>query len=104
LETIRITGNIMLVLSLANALALLFLQATAYRRHRHQSFFLLTVSTVIALISNVVMALPLFVPAARSWYSSIFITGTILYFIYATLGIWGVASLFRSYGALRQSA
>jgi hypothetical protein len=92
----------MLVLNLANALALLFLQVTAYRRHRHKSFMLLTLSTIVALLSLVVLAIPLFAPDVRAWYAAIFITGTALYFFYAVLGVWGVASLFRSYDMLQQ--
>lgn len=102
METIRVTSDIMLVLNLANALALLYLQVTAYRRHRHKSFLLLTLSTIVALFSLVVLAIPLFTPDARAWYTAIFITGTALYFFYAILGVWGVASLFRSYDILRQ--
>jgi len=92
----------MLVFNLANALVLLYLQVTAYRHHRHKSFLLLTLSTIVALFSLAVLAVPLFIPDTRAWYAAIFITGTTLYFFYAVLGIWGVASLFRSYDILRQ--
>ena len=102
METIRVTSDIMLVLNLANGLALLFLQVTAYRRHSHKSFLILALSTIVALLSLVLLAIPLFVPDARALYSAIFITGTALYFFYAVLGVWGVASLFRSYDALQQ--
>jgi hypothetical protein len=89
---------------LANACALLYLQVVAYRRHHHQSFLLLTYSTLTALLSLGISLIPRFVPDARAWYLEFFIVSAVFYFIYAVLGVWGVASLFRSYGALRQGA
>jgi len=100
----EIVGYFTIALTLANGFVLLCLQAAAYRRHHHQSFLLLTLSTITALVSVVVMLIPQFVPAARSSFLEISIAGAVLYAIYAVLGIWGVVSLFRSYGALRQGA
>ena len=92
----------MLVVTLANAAALLFLQLSALRKYRHHSFRLLALATVTALLSFGVLIIPHFVP--KVGYLSALIASTLLYLLYAVLGIWGTASLFRSYGALRQGA
>jgi len=104
LNNIEIVGDVMLAINLINAIAVLFMQVAAYRRHHHQSFLLLSLSTVIALLATMTMAIPLFVPGARSWIVSIFIAGACLQFFYAVLGIWGVASLFRSYDVLHKAS
>jgi hypothetical protein len=104
IESMEIVSYLMLAMSLANACALLYLQVVAYRRHHHQSFLLLTYSTLTALLSLGISLIPRFVPDARAWYLEFFIVSAVFYFIYAVLGVWGVASLFRSYGALRQGA
>ena len=102
MNNIETVSDIMLGVNLINAVVVLSMQVAAYRRHRHQSFFLLSWSTVLAFLATATMATPMFVPAARAWIGSILITGACLQFFYAVLGIWGVASLFRSYAALRQ--
>lgn len=92
----------MLAVTLANGIALLFLQLRAFREHHHYSFRLLALATIVALLSIGV----LFVPRLVSKVSdlSALIASALLYGLYAVLGIWGTASLFRSYGALRQRA
>jgi hypothetical protein len=100
----EIVSYVMLAMTLANACALLYLQVAAYRRHHHRSFLLLTFSTLTALLSLGVLVIPHLIPETRAWYLGIFITSATFYFIYAVLGVWGVASLFRSYGALQQGA
>ena len=100
----EIVSYVMLAMNLANACVLLFLQVTAYRQHHHRSFLLLTLSTLTALLSLAVLLVPRFVSSAQEFYLSFFIASAAFYFVYAALGIWGVASLFRSYGALRQGA
>ena len=102
MNSIEIVSDIMLAISLVNAIAVLSMQVAAYRRHHHQSFLLLSWSTVLALLATGTMATPLFIPEAHAWIGSIFIISACLQFFYAVLGIWGVASLFRSYDALRQ--
>jgi tellurite resistance protein TehA-like permease len=102
LNNIEIVSDVMLAINLINAVTVLSMQVAAYRRHHHQSFLLLSLSTVIALLATMTMATPLFIPSAFPLAASIFIAGACLQFCYAVLGIWGVASLFRSYDALRQ--
>ena len=102
METIRMASDVMLALNLVNGLALLFMQFAAYRQHHHHSFLLLSISTVTGLISLTILAVPLFLPEARNWYPVIVVIGTALYAVCATLCLWGVASLFRSYSAVRQ--
>jgi hypothetical protein len=92
----------MLFVTLANAVALLFLQVSALRKYHHRSFRLLALATVTALLSLGALLIPHLVP--KVGYLSVLIASTLLYLIYAVLGIWGTASLFRSYGALRQGA
>jgi len=102
--TLEIVSYIMQAMTWVNGLALLSLQFTAYRRHHHQSFLLLSVSTVVALIALVLLAIPSYVPELRSWYLTIYIASAVCYFVYAALGLWGTASLFRSYRILREGA
>jgi hypothetical protein len=102
LNNIEIVSDIMLAVNLINAIVVLSMQVAAYRQHHHQSFLLLSWSTVLALLATATMATPMFVPEAQAWLVSIFVAGACLQFLYAVLGIWGVASLFRSYAALRQ--
>jgi hypothetical protein len=103
-KTVEIASYFMLALSLANGCILLYLQVAAYKRHHHQSFMLLSISTFTALLSLGVLVIPRFVPSATSWYSSIIISSTVLYAAYSVFGVWGVVSPFRSYGTLRQGA
>lgn len=92
----------MLAVTLANGIALLFLQVSALRKHHHYSFRLLALATIVALLSFGVLFVPHFVPKVSNL--SALIASTSLYTLYAVLGIWGTASLFRSYGALQQRA
>jgi hypothetical protein len=92
----------MLAVTLANGFALLFLQVRALHKHHHHSFRLLTLATIVALLSLGVLFVPRLVPKVSDL--SALIASTFLSALYAVLGIWGTASLFRSYGALRQGA
>jgi len=92
----------MLAVTLANGIALLFLQVRALRKHHHHSFRLLALATIVALLSFGVLFVPRLVPKVSDL--SALIASALLYALYAVLGIWGTASLFRSYGALRQGA
>ena len=104
MDTIRIASYVMLSLNLANAAALLWLQVEAYREHHHKSFLLLTLSTITAIFSLAVSSAPLFFERLRADFAALLVAATILYALYVFLGIWGVASLFRSYRDLRNAA
>lgn len=101
-DVIHIASWTMFGATLLNAGALLWLQWRAYSKHHHRSFLILTLSTLVALLSFFTLSLPVFVPAIKSLYTLIYISSVALYILYASLGIWGVASLFRSYSALRR--
>jgi hypothetical protein len=101
LSTVETLRAFMLAVTLTNGIVVLFLQVKALRKHRHHSFCLLALATVVALLSFGVLFIPHFVPEVSNL--SALIASTSLYALYAVLGVWGTASLFRSYGALRQA-
>jgi hypothetical protein len=85
---------------LAFQLAMLTLQARAFSRHRHMSFLLLSIATICAII---VLAIPfafryLFPRAFLSAEWSLVLTLALVFQV--VLGLWGTASLFRSYAQL----
>ena len=101
MNTIEILRDFMLAVTLANGISLLFLQVRALRKHRHHSFRLLALATIVALLSFGVLFVQHLVPEVSNL--SVLIASTSLYTLYAVLGLWGTASLFHSYGALRQT-
>ena len=87
----------------ATQLTMLTLQVTAHRRHHHRSFLLLSVATVSGLLY---LGLPWTfagslalraTPAAARVYD---LTAAALLLTQMVLGVWGTASLFRSYASL----
>jgi hypothetical protein len=86
---------------LVNGFALLFLQVRALRKHRHHSFRLLALATIVALLSFGALFVPRFVPEVSNLFA--LAASASLYALYAMLGLWGTASLFRSYDTLRQA-
>jgi hypothetical protein len=96
-------------LTLAASIALLVLQARAFRRHGHRSFLLLVLSTTCGLLYLVSLyaltylagrgdPVPDSVPALWPYIATILETGQVV------LGLWGTASLFSSYGELASAA
>lgn len=96
-------------LSLVVAIALLALQVRAFRRHRHTSFLLLLGATLCGLIYVISFyalsyfaghgdLLPESIPASWPYIA------TTLQIIEPILGLWGIASLFRSYDQLAAAA
>ena len=96
-------------LTLAASIALLTLQARAFRRHGHISFLLLILSTTCGLLylgslyTLTYLAgrgdpLPDSIPV---WWPYI---ATTLELGQVVLGLWGTASLFSSYGELAAAA
>ena len=94
----------MLMLTVVNGMTLLVFQIAAYREHHHKSFLLLTLSTIAAFSSLALASAPRFFEDLRTVTAALLVGATTLYAIYMFLGIWGVASLFKSYRALRNAA
>ena len=82
------------------AVVMLVLQWRAWRRYRHASFGLLTISTTAALINQMLMAIPYVRTLdanALAWLMAL----AAIPFVHAlVLGIWGTWSLFGAYGRL----
>jgi protein-S-isoprenylcysteine O-methyltransferase Ste14 len=99
----EIAAYVMLAATVCNAFALLWLQCRAFSAHRHKSFLVLAISTVVALATFLAGNTAALLPALKPWQTEIQVTIAALYVLYASLGIWGVYSLFRSYGELKQA-
>lgn len=104
METIRITSYVFLALNVVYGSVLLVLQVAAYREHHHKSFFLLTLSTVMGFAALVFMNAPHFVAGLAPYFAPFFVGSAASFAVGACLGIWGVASLFRSYRNLHHAA
>src|SRR5882724_7295834 len=87
-----------------NGVALFALQVWAWRRNKHHSFGLLAVSTLFAFGSAGLLAALSRFTTNPELYHSIYVAAAFAYFCYMGLGLWGVASLFRSYEQLSRRA
>jgi hypothetical protein len=85
----------------ATQVAMLTLQVRALRRHGHRSFFLLSVATTCGLFY-------LALSVAKAWWFRestsadvyLYSGAALLLLTQMAVGVWGTASLFRSYGRL----
>ena len=94
-------GYILLVSAIAFQLSMLFLQARSYRRHRHLSFLLLSISTSAGILYLGVGYLPRVLPDVSSELATGFrVALLLLLLVQLILGFWGTASLFQSYRQL----
>jgi hypothetical protein len=97
-------GSVTFALAIATILTqvvLLVLQARAFWRHRHSSFLLLSLATTSGLIYLLAMLSVYAFP--RYWGNAqvalVMLTATVL-IAQMMLGVWGTASLLRSYQRL----
>ena len=81
-------------------LAMLALQLRAFAQHRHVSFLLLSIATVCGLLYLSVQVWFLWWHPDQSMQGSWFWVTTVALLFQMVLGLWGTASLFRSYGKL----
>jgi len=85
------------------SLTLLWLQISALRRNRHSSFLLLSIATIFGLAYLAVTLLGSFVVTSATLRQVLSYAAGVLLLVQFILGIWGTASLFRSYGHLRDA-
>jgi len=101
MPSIQLFSCVLFAAALTTQVVMLTLQVRAFRRHGHQSFFLLSIATVcgvfyLALSFAIAWWLGGWTTAGVALYS----VASLLALVQMTLGIWGTASLFRSYGRL----
>jgi hypothetical protein len=91
-----------LIAEFITQLVMVWLQSRAFQQHKHVSFLLLLVATscgllyivvgqILGLLRDTIFAPPVWVFALVS----------MLLFAQMIVGVWGTASLFRSYGQLK---
>ena len=96
----QVVAYFMAVALFITQIVMLSLQIGGFRRHRHTSFLVLSITTISGLFY---LALGL---TQRLAPRGIFSVSTVLYLTSALLltqmilGVWGTASLFKSYGRL----
>lgn len=89
---------VFIVAGLVYSVVALVLQWRAWRRFRHVSFGLLTISTVTALINQGLMAIPYVRTLDATALASLMALAAIPFAHALVLGVWGTWSLFRAYG------
>jgi hypothetical protein len=100
---LALIGNAVFIANFVNAACLLTMQLWAYRRFRHVSFIVLFVATLAALSSVALFAASGVSSLSEPLRVAAYIWGAGCYFVYMGLGLWGVLSLFRAYGALAEA-
>ena len=97
---LELVGNALSMANFVNAGCLLAMQLWAYSRFRHVSFLVLFASTLAALVSVALFAASSASSLSEPLRVAVYLTGATCYLVYMALGLWGVLSLFRAYGAL----
>jgi len=93
------------VAAFATQLVMLGLQAGALRRHRHRSFVLLSVATLCGIAFLVIrLVLKVWAPHAVALISTLYYLSVFCLVLQMILGVWGTASLFKSYRDLASAA
>jgi hypothetical protein len=100
---LELVGNAVFIANFVNAACLLAMQLWAYWRFRHVSFIVLFVSTLAALTSVALFGAYGVSSLSEPVRVTAYIAGAACYFVYLGLGLWGVLSLFRAYGALAET-
>jgi hypothetical protein len=100
---LELVGNAVFIANFLNAVCLLAMQLWAYRRFRHVSFIVLFISTLAALSSVALFAASGVSSLSEPLRVAAYVAGAACYFVYMGLGLWGVRSLFRAYGALAEA-
>ena len=89
-----------LVIALVGQTALLGLQVRAYRRFGHQSFGLLAGGTVLGLTYGIMTLVLTLSPSAVNSPMKFYLVALVIGAAQVPIGLWGVYSLFSSYGQL----
>jgi biotin transporter BioY len=93
-------GRYLSIFMLLTQLVLIGLQVAAYRRHRHASFLVLSLSSIVGLVYSVVVSLPYLTASALPHVTSLITAGAVIFVPAALLGITGTALLFAAYRQL----
>ena len=99
LRTIVLWVEVALV---ATQLIMLALQLNAFWRHRHYSFLLLAIGTLLALAYMLFLWMPRLVPSLRANFETLYFIALVFAAIQMPLATWGTAALFRSYRRLAE--
>ncbi|WFC40834.1 hypothetical protein [Pseudoxanthomonas sp. SE1] len=89
---------IFIIAGLVCTVFVLVLQWRAWRRFRHVSFGLLTISSIAVLIDQLLMAIPYVHTLDATALASLMALAAIPFAHALVLGVWGTWSLFRAYG------
>jgi hypothetical protein len=79
---------------------ILSLQLSAYRRHKHPSFMVLAIGTVLGLLYTWLILVPRLYPPMRNSSVELYFVALALGAVQLPVGVLGVAWLFRSYRRL----
>jgi hypothetical protein len=103
METYYNIGRFVIAFTFIAQSAMLFLQASALRRHGQRFFVLLCISSICGLIYACFTGLPYFLPLHAS--SMLFFLKFAVFFgvVGGLLAIWGTALLFQSYRKLSEA-
>jgi hypothetical protein len=103
-NSMQVLSGFIQAASFATTVVLLVLQLRAYRRHRHVSFGLLSASTVGALLYFVIWQITAVLANKASptpiW---LYVCATAFLLSQMIFGLWGTASLFKSYRRLSET-
>jgi hypothetical protein len=83
---------------------ILSLQFAAYRRHKHPSFMVLALGTLLSLFYALLILVPRLYPPLRNSYVDLYFAALALGALQMPIAIWGIAWLFRSYRQLADRA
>ncbi|HJS34647.1 MAG TPA: hypothetical protein VJ766_04085 [Pseudoxanthomonas sp.] len=89
---------IFIIAGLVCTVVVLALQWRAWRRFRHVSFGLLTISSIAVLIDQLLMAIPYVHTLDAPALATLMALAAIPFAHALVLGVWGTWSLFRAYG------
>ena len=104
METYYLLGIGIAVFALLVQLAMLALQAAAFRRHGHKSFLILCAASVLGFVYSVLAGIPYIVPMDVAGLVPLTALAALIGAASAVLAIWGTALLFKSYRNLAEVA
>jgi hypothetical protein len=103
-HTYHLIGELLTGFAIAVMLTLLILQVTAFHRHRHKSFLLLCISSLLGITSASLGIANYLSPPNLATIVPWLEVRSIFYVASAMFGIWGTISLFNSYRTLSVQA
>ena len=100
----RAIAYLMVVAMFTTLVVMLSLQIGGFRRHRHTSFLVLSIATVSGLFYLTLGVAQRLVPHGIFSVSTVLYLSSVLLLVQMIFGVWGTASLFKSYGRLSAGA